>query len=485
MTTLPKIMHQIWIGDQSLAPINLMNTWKNKHPDFEYIFWNEDEFKKRGFVFECQDKIDQMSEINGKADIMRWEIIYNYGGVFLDADSICIEPFDDFILKSNNFAGFENEQVRNNLVATGTMGFTKYHPLCRNAINWILENNISVEETGNRAWKTVGPGLLTTLLETGFYRDVVVFPSYFFLPVHHSGITYMGHNKVYAYQEWGSTKSNYETMNDLELPDMFKEPTEWVSVLVSSYNTKFKYIQECIESIKWQNGHFGIELVWINDGSDDLNTTLLEKVLNHVKITTRFFKVVYKKMEENMGIGYCLHEGVNLCTNEIIIKMDSDDIMNSYRIKTQLEFMNTHSDCVLCGTNVNIFKTIQPDNQKQIIQKTTHKEVILWDEYKHETPYSHWIMNHSTLCYKKSAILSVGNYNKERSIFEDLELELKMLKKYEKIYNIQDPLVMYRIHEDQVTFAGKSLTNENKSLRNTFIEGLIHDDGIDFSERTL
>ena len=72
--SIPKIIHQLWIGSKP-APIILMNTWKDKNPDFEYIFWNEEEIKKRNFVFKLQDKIDDIEEINGKADIMRWEIL--------------------------------------------------------------------------------------------------------------------------------------------------------------------------------------------------------------------------------------------------------------------------------------------------------------------------------------------------------------------------------------------------------------------------
>jgi len=35
---IPKILHQIWIGPKP-APTNLMHSWKDKHPDFEYIYW--------------------------------------------------------------------------------------------------------------------------------------------------------------------------------------------------------------------------------------------------------------------------------------------------------------------------------------------------------------------------------------------------------------------------------------------------------------
>jgi hypothetical protein len=91
---IPKIIHQLWIGDKP-APNNLMNTWKEKNPEFEYIYWNEEEFKKRNIKFKCQDKIDEIEEICGKVDIMRWELLYKYGGIFIDADSICIESIDE------------------------------------------------------------------------------------------------------------------------------------------------------------------------------------------------------------------------------------------------------------------------------------------------------------------------------------------------------------------------------------------------------
>ena len=99
-----------------------MNTWKTKHPDIEYIFWNEAEIEKRNMVFECSNQISLIPEINGKADIMRWEILYKYGGVFIDADSICIESLDDFFFNQSAFAAYEQENIRHGLVATGTMG---------------------------------------------------------------------------------------------------------------------------------------------------------------------------------------------------------------------------------------------------------------------------------------------------------------------------------------------------------------------------
>lgn len=467
--TIPKIIHQLWIGPKP-RPSKFMKTWQDKHPEFEYIMWNEDEIKKRGLKLECQNRVDEIEEINGKADIIRWEILYHYGGLFLDADSICIEPFDQLIELETPFVGYENENVRKGLVATGTMAFPKNHPLPLMAIQWIKQNNVSRAKTGKMAWQNVGPLLLTDLLNTKKFNDVNILPSYYFLPKHATGIQYTGHSKVYAYQEWGSTKSNYDIMNNIELEDIYKEPKIWVSVLISSYNTKHKYIVECLDSIKNQNGHFGIDIIWINDGSNDLNSKLLEKTLEKFKKNTRFIKIIYKKWEKNMGLVYSLNKGIELSTNELIFRFDSDDIMLSNRMLKQINYMNNYSDCVICGTNVIMFT--EDNGIKNKKSTTQHKEILTWSEYK-KNPLP-WIANHPTLCFKKSAVLNVGNYNINNKFpCEDLELELKLLKKYGKLYNIQENLLLYRIHDEQVTRKGSTLNNNSVNYRNNLINELI------------
>ena len=466
---IPKIIHQLWIGPKP-RPSKFMATWKTKHPDYEYIMWNEEEIRNRGLMLECVSKINEIEEINGKADIIRWEILFHYGGLFIDADSICIEPFNYLMDQHKPFCGYENENVRQGLVATGTMAFPKNHPLTRGAIDYIKTNEVSRAKTGKMAWRTVGPELLTKLLQTNLFSDVVIYPSYYFLPKHATGVQYMGHSIVYAYQEWGSTKQNYDIMNSIELEDIYKEPKNWISVLVSSYNTNHKYVVECLDSIKQQNGHFGIELVWINDGSNELSTQLLEKTLDEFKAKMRFFKIVYKKWPTNNGIGYSLNKGIELCSHEIIIKVDSDDISLSDRFIKQFDFMNNNKDCAIVGCNAHYLKEI--NNAKTIQGQTNHKYLLTWDDYKRNP--SHWFINHPCVCYRKSAVLAVGNYNEHtHSLYEDFELELKLLKHFGKLYNIQENLVYYRIHANQVTANNSCSKPEIVNARNNFIKDLL------------
>jgi GT2 family glycosyltransferase len=434
--------------------------------------WNEEEIRNRGLHLECVPKINEIEEINGKADIIRWEILYHYGGLFVDADSICIEPFNYLLNQNKPFCGYENENVRQGLVATGTMAFPKNHPLPRGAIDYIKANQVSRAKTGKMAWQNVGPELLTKLLQTNLFSDVVIYPSYYFLPKHATGIQYMGHSIVYAYQEWGSTKQNYEIMNTIELEDIYKEPKTWISVLVSSYNTNHKYVVECLESIKQQDGHFGIELVWINDGSNELSTKLLEKTLGEFEKKMRFTKIVYKKWTKNMGIGYSLNKGIEMCSQEFIIKVDSDDICLADRFIKQIEFMNNNTDCVIVGSNAHYLKEI---NNKKVVQgQTNHPYLLTWEDYK-KSP-SHWFINHPCVCYRKSAVLAIGNYNElTHSLYEDFELQLKLLKKFGKLYNIQENLVYYRIHGEQVTANNSCAKPEIINARNEFITKLLID----------
>ena len=54
----------------------------------------EKEIEKRGFKSTLTNRVNEMEEINGKADILRWEILYEYGGVFVD--KLCHHPTKGF-----------------------------------------------------------------------------------------------------------------------------------------------------------------------------------------------------------------------------------------------------------------------------------------------------------------------------------------------------------------------------------------------------
>jgi glycosyltransferase involved in cell wall biosynthesis len=248
----------------------------------------------------------------------------------------------------------------------------------------------------------------------------------------------------------------------------FDEASIWVSVLIPCYNTKREYIEDCLKSIKEQIGNFGIELVWINDCSNEENTNIQLELLKELE-SLKNFKLIYNRTKINRGISFCLYQGVLLCSNELILRMDSDDIMVNNRIKTQIDYMNNNPSCVLCGSNMISFEII--NGIKSEIGRTDHKNILTWYEYKLNP--KDWFLNHPTLCFRKQALLRAGNYRKHfRVPFEDLELELRILKMFGSVHNIPDCLLLYRSHENQISIKIGD-KNLNKNLKRALIREII------------
>lgn len=238
--------------------------------------------------------------------------------------------------------------------------------------------------------------------------------------------------------------------------DLNDPPLIWVSMLIPSYNTKKEFLIDCIDTIKSQVGHFGLELVWVNDGSTPENTKNLEDLL-HEKLKNsvedfgyiNHFKLIYHNNIENKGITYSLNKGLSMCTNELVMRFDSDDIMLKDRIITQIIYMLQNPDCVICGGDLYTF--ISKNNSNKIFKYTGFLPVLSWEEFIEKSPIN-YVLCHGTFCFRKNKILEAGGYDIDSKYkFEDLELLLRVLKKYKKIHNINKPLMLYRTHEMQLT----------------------------------
>jgi mannosyltransferase OCH1-like enzyme len=189
---IPKILHQIWIGPRP-APDDLMASWPRMHPDWTYQVWRDP------YGWENQAQIDACQEWNGKADMMRYEILEREGGVLVDADSECIRPLDDSFLEHEAFVCYEHETKRPGLIAAGYVGAEKGSPFMRACIDAVKVRF----QRDTAAWETVGPKLVTEVAKR--FPSIRVYPARAFIPVHHTGAEAPGDHPIYAKQYWGST----------------------------------------------------------------------------------------------------------------------------------------------------------------------------------------------------------------------------------------------------------------------------------------
>jgi len=211
---VPKLIHVIWIGDDAKRPDNCIDTWRALHPDWEFRLWGNQDFATTHWINRTHMDAMWTRELNGVADMMRWEILYRYGGVLVDADSICVRPLDDHLLNCEAFACWENEVARPGLIATGYFGSE-----AGNAFVGQIIKDIEAEATvvDRMAWQSVGPQRLTEAYRTYGYTRMRIYPSHYFIPQHFTGTTYDGLDPIYAHQLWGSTRGAYEFIHQQAL----------------------------------------------------------------------------------------------------------------------------------------------------------------------------------------------------------------------------------------------------------------------------
>ena len=208
---------------------------------------------------------------------------------------------------------------------------------------------------------------------------------------------------------------------------------EGFSVLMSLYiNERPEYFKECMESILAQTV-LPSEILIVRDGPIQKEVEdLIDKYMddNPGLIRTVGYDV-------NRGLWYALALGVRECRNELIARMDTDDICRLDRFERQLSEFRKDPRLDLCGSCIDEF---EGDASNIVARRTvplTQEDIIRYQKRRDS-------FNHMTVMYKRSAVLAAGNYQ-ECPLMEDSLLWVNMLMHGAKCNNIPESLVYARI----------------------------------------
>lgn len=125
---IPKIIHQIWIGPKPLPEIvkSFAKTWQLLNPSFAYILWTNDSIYEvlSDMTIEHRELYESVDSFQAKADLLRYYILYKYGGLYVDADIKCLDSFEDLHHYYDFYVGitcnnsYKGELINNALIAT-------------------------------------------------------------------------------------------------------------------------------------------------------------------------------------------------------------------------------------------------------------------------------------------------------------------------------------------------------------------------------
>jgi mannosyltransferase OCH1-like enzyme len=174
----PKLIHQIWIGPKKRPDIWMVSV-KQFCQDFgyEYVLWDDQKVYELTMV--NRQFYDKEPTYNGKSDILRYEILYQYGGAYIDADSFITFPdrLNNLLENFNTDAGFGFE-INGRLVCGGVSISIKESQFMKKCIE-----EIPLRDMTQMAWISIGPQLITDLvirhqseIKLTLYKSTVFYP---------------------------------------------------------------------------------------------------------------------------------------------------------------------------------------------------------------------------------------------------------------------------------------------------------------------
>ncbi|RQG96956.1 glycosyltransferase [Natrarchaeobius oligotrophus] len=145
-------------------------------------------------------------------------------------------------------------------------------------------------------------------------------------------------------------------------------------------------------------------------------------------------------LSTNRGLGVALRVGVEACSNDLIARMDADDVAVETRFQDQLAYLSANPEIDVLGGYVMEFSR-DPNESGQI------REVPVDPERVRSFARFRCPVNHPTVMFRREAVLEAGNYRSFRSM-QDYELWMRMLSQGHTIANLPTVLVKCRTGND-------------------------------------
>ena len=178
---IPNIIHRIWLGKKTMPDefTQFGRSWELLHPGWESVLWTDSNLPK----LINQDAFDQAPSYAAKADILRYEILLQYGGLYVDTDFECIRNIVNIVDNLPCFVAQQNDLDADFgkycYVNNAFMGAISGHPLFGDLVENLALHMKSLPSEVPASYLT-GPHYLTRVLQA--HPTVTIFPAKWFYP---------------------------------------------------------------------------------------------------------------------------------------------------------------------------------------------------------------------------------------------------------------------------------------------------------------
>ena len=202
-----------------------------------------------------------------------------------------------------------------------------------------------------------------------------------------------------------------------------------ISVIIPVYKTPWPLLCKAVESILEQD-YGNLELIIVEDPDHEVNRTSVSPFHDP--------RIIHILKEERTSFAHQLNLGLAQSGGCYVARMDADDISEPSRLRQQLRFLQSHPEISVIGTNLKIMREsgemiglrYYPESPERIAREMSFRNPLA----------------HPSVMFRKEDVMAVGGFCSEFGVVADYDLWCRMLQVGKKFYNLQEPLLRYRIH---------------------------------------
>jgi len=251
---VPKILHQIWSGPPKNMPSEVKEAAKacqrmHEEQGWEYMFWDDTKLQSLPGIPQLDEMTQDMKLVRHYTDAIRLYLLHEFGGVYLDADSFCIRPFDPLLAymeeqRMDFLANYESERLRGLQIANGIMIAAPASPvLTATSLHLgikLLKNANTWKERA--AWKMTGPWCLTETRDqwTSWVKPhQIILSSAAFIPLYKDEGQDFSPSDMFALaaRQGSYTIQMYQSTKNVALYSLIREKERCESMTLSSNKT--------------------------------------------------------------------------------------------------------------------------------------------------------------------------------------------------------------------------------------------------------
>lgn len=475
---IPKIIHYCWFGGKPLPGFakKCIKSWEKYCPDYEIKEWNESNLDMEASQF-IKDAYSE-KKWAFVSDYIRYQVIYKYGGIYLDTDVEVIRNFDE-LLNQEAFMGFEN----NEYVASGLgFGAKKQHPTIKKILDYY--NSLNFRKNLNNLSKIATPIIVTNLLEKdGLMKNgefqkisgVTIFPTDYFCPKNPQTRVINITKNTYSIHHYDASwvddqEKKYIELLDKKGQEIMQKFPDLVSIIIPVYNGE-QFVREAIDSALDQT-YQNTEIIVVNDGSCDKT----EEIVLGYGSRIRYIK------QKNSGVAAALNTGIVHMRGKYFAWLSHDDVYYPDKIEQLIKHIKGCDKKVIAISDWSII-----DEKSNIIK---HNRI---DDRLEESPRAFLAFDRKTwlnacaMLIPKNIFDEFGRFDESLRTTQDYAMFNKLIGHGVKFSILHRPLLYSRSHKKQGSLSDPTALDSSDAIHSSIIQNLSNEDvkgyfGSDFEE---